>query len=240
MFEVESSKIALSRSKDQRTRQFADMMIKDHTKTSNELKALVKKMEGIKVPASADAEHQKKIKQLQSATGAQFEQQYRAMQIEGHETAVKLFEGYAQSGDNSELKAWAEKTLPHLRTHLQHAQALPQGGQAPVVSEAPTQPKGKAAKGKGARDVSAMASPGPNHILASSLRGTRIYGANDENIGDVNDIVLDRSGRVAAVVVGVGGFLGQFLSAPWNSLVISGAKVLPAQVDKIAKVPRAL
>jgi putative membrane protein len=155
-----------------------------------------------------DAEHQKKLKQLQSASGAQFEQQYRTLQIEGHEAAVKLFEGYAQSGDNNELKSWAEKTLPHLRTHLQQAQALPQSQQAPAVGAVPSKAKGQTAKSKGARDVSAMAAPGPDHIMASTLRGTRIYGANDENIGDVNDIVLDRSGRVAAVVVGVGGFLG--------------------------------
>ncbi len=221
MFEVESSKLALQRTKDQRVRQFADMMVKDHTKTSNELKAMVKKMDGVQVPTSMDADHQNKIKQLQSATGPQFDQQYRMQQIQGHETAVKLFEGYAQSGDNNELKAWAEKTLPHLRTHLQHAQALPPSQQAPAVSDAPTQPKGQTAKGKGARDVSAMAAPGSNHIMASQLRGTRIYGAKDENIGDVNDIVLDRSGRVAAIVVGVGGFLGigeKNVAIPFNAL----------------------
>ncbi|MCP8940951.1 PRC-barrel domain-containing protein [Alsobacter sp. SYSU M60028] len=43
---------------------------------------------------------------------------------------------------------------------------------------------------------------------ASKMVGLNIYGANNEKIGDVNEIVLDRSGNAQAVVIGVGGFLG--------------------------------
>ena len=32
--------------------------------------------------------------------------------------------------------------------------------------------------------------------------------ANNESIGDINDILLEQSGKVASVIVGVGGFLG--------------------------------
>jgi hypothetical protein len=44
--------------------------------------------------------------------------------------------------------------------------------------------------------------------MASKLIGTTVVGANNESIGDVNDILLDRNGQAVAVVVGVGGFLG--------------------------------
>jgi len=37
---------------------------------------------------------------------------------------------------------------------------------------------------------------------------TNVYNMAGEKIGDVNDIVMDESGRVTAVVLGVGGFLG--------------------------------
>ena len=43
---------------------------------------------------------------------------------------------------------------------------------------------------------------------ASKLVGLNIYGANNEKIGDVNEVILDRTGNAKAVVVGVGGFLG--------------------------------
>jgi sporulation protein YlmC with PRC-barrel domain len=43
---------------------------------------------------------------------------------------------------------------------------------------------------------------------ASKLMGLDVYNDNNEKLGDVNEIILDKSGKVAAVVIGVGGFLG--------------------------------
>ena len=45
-------------------------------------------------------------------------------------------------------------------------------------------------------------------MRASKLIGTRVKNAAGETIGDVNEILLDDQGRVAAMIVGVGGFLG--------------------------------
>jgi hypothetical protein len=44
--------------------------------------------------------------------------------------------------------------------------------------------------------------------LASNWIGQSLYNGSDENLGDINDILLDSDGRVRAVIVGVGGFLG--------------------------------
>jgi hypothetical protein len=38
--------------------------------------------------------------------------------------------------------------------------------------------------------------------------GSTVRNAANENIGDINEVVLSKDGRVAAVIVGVGGFLG--------------------------------
>lgn len=48
----------------------------------------------------------------------------------------------------------------------------------------------------------------PDQFRSTNLRGTRVYGANNENIGEINDVLLNRNGQVAAVIIGVGGFLG--------------------------------
>lgn len=48
----------------------------------------------------------------------------------------------------------------------------------------------------------------PGQLLASKLIGTTVVGQNNESIGDVNDILVDRNGQIQAVVIGVGGFLG--------------------------------
>src|SRR4249920_1811460 len=43
---------------------------------------------------------------------------------------------------------------------------------------------------------------------ASKLAGVNVYNEANEKIGDINDVVLDRSGKVANVILGVGGVLG--------------------------------
>lgn len=44
--------------------------------------------------------------------------------------------------------------------------------------------------------------------LASKFNGTDVLGPDNAKIGDVNDILFDKDGKVVAVIVGVGGFLG--------------------------------
>lgn len=46
----------------------------------------------------------------------------------GHRQAIALFERYAKGGENKDVKQFAENTLPPLKTHLQHAEALPGSG----------------------------------------------------------------------------------------------------------------
>ncbi len=45
-------------------------------------------------------------------------------------------------------------------------------------------------------------------ISASELLDESVLNEANESVGDVNDIILDSSGKIAAVIVGVGGFLG--------------------------------
>lgn len=45
-------------------------------------------------------------------------------------------------------------------------------------------------------------------FLASDLTGATVYSPTDEAIGDVNDVIVSRDGKVDGIVVGVGGFLG--------------------------------
>jgi sporulation protein YlmC with PRC-barrel domain len=43
---------------------------------------------------------------------------------------------------------------------------------------------------------------------ASKLAGIDVYNEANEKIGDINEVILDRSGKVANVILGVGGVLG--------------------------------
>ena len=48
----------------------------------------------------------------------------------------------------------------------------------------------------------------PDQFLASKFKGTDVIGADNEKIGDVSDILFDKSGKIEAFIVSVGGFLG--------------------------------
>jgi putative membrane protein len=125
MFEVESSKLAATRSRDAKIKKFADHMVKDHQKTTEELKQVLARAKlNLPLPSAPDPEHQAMLGQLQQATGSQFDETYAKMQLKGHEDAVALFENYARNGDNAELKKWATKTLPNLKQHLSEARQL--------------------------------------------------------------------------------------------------------------------
>jgi sporulation protein YlmC with PRC-barrel domain len=43
---------------------------------------------------------------------------------------------------------------------------------------------------------------------ASKIVGVNVYNNNNENVGSINDLLMDKSGTIKAVVIGVGGFLG--------------------------------
>jgi sporulation protein YlmC with PRC-barrel domain len=43
---------------------------------------------------------------------------------------------------------------------------------------------------------------------ASKLMGLDVYNEANEKLGDVNELILDKDGKISAVVIGVGGFLG--------------------------------
>jgi putative membrane protein len=99
--------------------------VTDHQRTSGELKALVESGKvKITLPTALDATHQKMLDDLRAKSGKDFDRSYDQMQVKGHEDAVALFEAYAKSGDNPELKSWAGKTLPHLKEHLSMAEKL--------------------------------------------------------------------------------------------------------------------
>src|SRR5579871_2213479 len=64
------------------------------------------------------------------------------------------------------------------------------------------------ASNKTAATDSAVAAHKEGEWRASKLVGVNVYNDANEKIGDINDVILDKSGKVENVVLGVGGFLG--------------------------------
>jgi putative membrane protein len=126
MFEIESSKLAQQKAQNAAIKTFAGQMVTDHGKTSTELKGLVSSGKvKMQLPTAMDSAHQSKLDKLKSLNGADFDKQYASDQQAAHKDAVDLFERYAKGGDQADLKAWADKTVPALRHHKEMADKLP-------------------------------------------------------------------------------------------------------------------
>jgi putative membrane protein len=127
MFEIQSSQLAQERG-NASEKTFAGTMIKDHQKTSDDLKSMISSGDlKAELPTQLDSSHQSKLDKLKGLKGGDFSARYDSDQLSGHKDAVSLFERYSKNGDNPKLKDWAGKTLPTLRHHLEMAQDLNSG-----------------------------------------------------------------------------------------------------------------
>ena len=64
-------------------------------------------------------------------------------------------------------------------------------------------------------------------FLASKFIGQTVYSATDENVGEINDLIMDKEGGVVGVIVGVGGFLG----IGEKDVIVPLSKVTAAKAD---------
>ncbi|CAN7361407.1 DUF4142 domain-containing protein [Rhizobacter sp. LjRoot28] len=125
--EVEGSKLAATKATTEPVKTFAQKMVDDHTKTNTELAALASS-KGVDVPTEPSVAQKAKLKLLSAADGADFDRRYADMLgVKAHEDTIKLFQKAASGAKDPEVKAFAEKTLPALKEHLEMARKLKAG-----------------------------------------------------------------------------------------------------------------
>ncbi|MGE4218912.1 MAG: PRC-barrel domain-containing protein [Alphaproteobacteria bacterium] len=100
-----------------------------------------------------------------------------------------------------------------LGTALASAPALAAGDKPAADKAAATQAKAGPVKyiTKNTRDT----------WRATRIEGVEVYNGQNEKIGDIDDVLIDRDGKVEAVVIGVGGFLGlgeRNVAVPYDAL----------------------
>lgn len=87
---VELGKIGAERAKSAEVKKFAEMMVKDHGKANEELKAAAKAA-NITVPEQIDEKHQKHIDTFKNYKGDNFDGDYMKHMVSDHTEAVALF-----------------------------------------------------------------------------------------------------------------------------------------------------
>lgn len=122
MAEIDAAKLALKKSQSADVKTFAQHIIDDHTKANTELKAIAQKQK-LELSDSPSVMNQAKAKVL-DVRDESFDAAYANNQVSAHEDAVKLFTDAANNSSDTEIKAFAQKTLPVLQQHLEMAQEL--------------------------------------------------------------------------------------------------------------------
>jgi len=123
MFEIESAKIAIERSKVKPVTDFAKMMVDMHTASSAELAPLATAA-GVTTPTALDEDHLKKLEDLRAAKDQDFDDLYIDQQTAAHNAALDLTKNYANDGKDAALQAFAAKLAPEVDKHLLAIKAL--------------------------------------------------------------------------------------------------------------------
>jgi len=126
-FEIESSRMALEKATQPALKNFARTMIDDHTRADRRLTSLSKNMgRPVDTEVTLEPHQRRNIASLTAATGAEFDRLYASVQLEAHQTAVQLYQTYAETGTDEQLREFAGETLPILQGHLKQIENMNQ------------------------------------------------------------------------------------------------------------------
>ena len=123
MMELELAKLAQKNAQSQRVKNFAAMIVKEHTKANEELRTIASSKNFSLSPTMENAENNK-VNDLQDERGADFDRKYIDLMVDDHEKNVDRFKKQAEDGKDPELKAFATKILPVLIAHQDSARKI--------------------------------------------------------------------------------------------------------------------
>jgi len=117
ILEVQLGQEVTHRATSAEAKQAAQMMVTDHTKANNELKALAAK-KGITLPPALGDDQKKVFDEVLAKKGTDLDKEYVKKMVKDHQEDIKEFTDAAAKAGDPEIKALAAKTVPVLKMHL--------------------------------------------------------------------------------------------------------------------------
>jgi putative membrane protein len=118
MFEIESARAIIAKTKNADVRAFANMMIDEHTKSTAKIKEAAS-AQGVMVPAAVMmADQDRMLDDIKSADAATADRTYLANQRTAHSAALALHQGFAQVPNAGQLGKAAAEIAPVVQRHL--------------------------------------------------------------------------------------------------------------------------
>lgn len=137
MAEVKAGKLVLGSATSPSVKQFAQMMVKDHTKALQETQALARQ-KGVSLPAAPTAKQQAMLSRLAKQKGVKMEKAYKDAMIMDHKEAISLAGSEIKMGKDKQVKAAATKAHHLFEEHLAAAKAMQPGSKESGHMMAPT------------------------------------------------------------------------------------------------------
>lgn len=123
MAEVELAGVAQQKAVNQPVKDFAAMLYNDHSGVNSQVKTLASQ-KNIVLPDSISSDKRDMINNLQKKSGKNFDKDYLDAMVKSHEKSIDLFNKAMTDAKDADVRAFADKTLPALRMHLDTAKAL--------------------------------------------------------------------------------------------------------------------
>jgi putative membrane protein len=123
MAEVAAGKLAQEKSTNAQVKEFAGMMVTDHTGANTGLKELATK-KNVTLPDTVSNDHKEAAADLAKKTGKDFDKAYMDMQVKDHKKTIDLFEKGSKDAKDAEVKSFIDATLPKLKAHLEAAEKI--------------------------------------------------------------------------------------------------------------------
>lgn len=123
MTEIQLGKMAMQKGISKQVKNFGAMMVKDHSKINDMVKAIAV-TKNISIPKMPGAKEQKIISKLTAKTGKDFDKAYINDMIEDHKDDIKAFQTAAKKCLDPDVKSFAAKTIPILQEHLDAINAI--------------------------------------------------------------------------------------------------------------------
>jgi putative membrane protein len=122
--EIETGKLAMDKATDPKLKEFAKMMVDDHTKALGDVQQLAQS-KNVTLPTDPDVKHKAAMTKLKVMSGGMFDKSYiKNAGVGDHQSTEKLLKKTQASAKDADVKALATKMLPVVQAHLKHAQDL--------------------------------------------------------------------------------------------------------------------
>jgi putative membrane protein len=123
ILEVRLGEIAKKKGATQEVKDFGAMMVTDHGKAGQELQRVAAKHD-VTLPTVLNVEDKATVTRLSNLSGAAFDKAYIYEMVKAHTRDVSAFEVALKNSKDSDVKAFAQQTLPMIKMHLEKATSM--------------------------------------------------------------------------------------------------------------------